>query len=229
MAIALVQKSTVGEFAGTISAACTLTGVTSGNTLLLLVSHANFDATGGGVTASDAQGAYSADQEIEGSRYSCDILRLSLANAGTHLATSTAKFGTGANSYGQAILTEWSGLSALDQVAGNSSAASTGPVSTGATAALATSSDLAVSIACAGAAETGWGTPSGYTSIYQDLTNNNLATSIAYLVLSSSSGVTSNFGMMGGSTAWVAINAAYMPTVSGSGENGAQMMIGMGR
>jgi len=33
---------------------------------------------------------------------------------------------------------------------------------------------------------------------------------------------------MGGSTAWVAINAAYMPTVSGSGENGAQMMIGMG-
>jgi len=110
VAIALVQKSTVGEFAGTISAACTLTGVTSGNTLLLLVSHANFDATGGGVTASDAQGAYSADQEIEGSRYSCDILRLSLANAGTHLATLQRSFGTGANSYGQAILTECQGF-----------------------------------------------------------------------------------------------------------------------
>ena len=131
MSIALVQKSSVGQFAGTISTTCTLTGVTSGNTLLLISSHANFDSTGGGVTASDGQGAYTTDGEIGGTTFTCDILRLAGANAGTHTVTVTSKFGTAVNAQGQAILSEWSGLLSPDQIANGNSGDSTGPVSTG--------------------------------------------------------------------------------------------------
>jgi hypothetical protein len=73
-----------------------------------------------------------------------------------------------------------------------------------------------------------WGTPAGYTSIYQDLTTSRLATSIAYKLASGTSAVTSNFGTMGGAVNWVAAQALYLPSVSGSGENGIQMMMGMG-
>src|ERR1700735_4514591 len=89
VAIAYVQKSSIGQFAGTSSTTCTLTGVTVGNTLTLISSHANFDSSGGGVSAVDGQGAYTQDSEIGGTTFTCDILRLSAANAGTHTVTGS--------------------------------------------------------------------------------------------------------------------------------------------
>src|SRR6478735_6242598 len=41
----VVQQSAVGKFTGSLNATCTLNGVTAGNSLFVLVSHANGDGS----------------------------------------------------------------------------------------------------------------------------------------------------------------------------------------
>jgi hypothetical protein len=210
------------------STTATLNGVTVGNTLILLATHLNGDATGGGVNCADAQATYSpADIETTGSRYSCTALSLFGANAGTHACVVTAKFGTATNSFGQCVLTEWSGMSAFD-VGSGATATSAGPLSTGASAGLGSTTDVVIALALVDSAQTGWGTPAGYTLIYQDLTAAKLATSFAYKILSANTPVTTSFGTMGASAQWVATQALYLPTAGAIGRNSAQMMQGMG-
>jgi hypothetical protein len=235
--MALVQTSAVSYFAATLATSTTLTGVTSGNTLILLVTHANFSANNGStiISASDSQGTYGIDQESGGARYSCDMMRLPSANAGTHTVTATANYGTAANSFGQMVLTEWSGLNTYDASTGvdNEGSQNTGPVSSGATGLLSSAADVAIAISLLGDQTgsypvSGWGTPSGWISIYQDTTNNHLPTSMAYKVLSSNAGVAANFGTLATAGEWAAIISAYTPSGGGGGANGRQMMLGMG-
>jgi len=223
--VSLIQTSAVGYFAATLATTVTLSGVASGNTLILLVTHANFDATNGStiIVASDSQGTYGIDQENGGSRFSCDIMRLSTANAGTHTVTATAQYGTSANSYGQAILTEWSGLNTFDTGTGvdQESTQNTGPVSSGATGTLGSSTDLAIAVSCLGDQSGtypvgGWGTPSGWTNIYQDTTNNHFPTSVAYKQLASNAAVTANFGTLATAGEWVANVSTYLPASAAS-------------
>jgi hypothetical protein len=228
MSIALVQTSAYVKFVGTLSVGTTLTGVSSGNTLILIVAHANYSATNAAnvISATDAQGSYLIDQETTGGRFSCDIMRLANANAGTHTVTATANYGTAANSFGGLVLTEWSGIQGYDTGTGvdQESTSNTGPVATGSTGTLSTASDMAIALAILAQ-----GTPSGFTNIELDTVS--VATySAAYKALSSNAGASANFGTVSPAGEWCCNIACYVPLGSGggAGRNGAEMMMGMG-
>jgi hypothetical protein len=143
MSITPVQTSAPGAFNGSLTASTTLTGVTAGNTILLLAMHADTAGTAPNLSASDAQGSYSADVDASsgGGVARTKIFRLANANAGTHTISVTASSGLAANSEGAVVALEVPPV-VLDQ--SNTAGGNSTTPSVAATAALSATGELAI-------------------------------------------------------------------------------------
>lgn len=213
MSLAPIQISTPSNFAGSLSATTTLTGVTAGNHIILLAMHGDLGGSGPTLSASDGQGAYGVDVLSGGGGGVARTVafRLTNAAAGTHTIVCTASGGTTANSVGTTVAIEVPPV-ILDQssVNGGSSAAA----SVAATAALHTTNELALAAIFHGALLNGGGTfpPAGGTGSYTSLAHLHDGDA-DYQVLTSTAGVGADWGTMTNSSKWTALVAAYMAAV----------------
>jgi hypothetical protein len=221
MAIALVQQSTTGSYAGgSLSASATLSGVTSGNTLISIICHLDEGGTTPTFTLSDGQGTYAQDSTALGTYESVVIGSLFTANSGSHTVTGTAGSGTTSNSFGRIILTEWSGIatSGQDQASSNIYNNNITQPTTGTTAGLATSSDLIIAALSFGNVSTGGtfpptGGPGTYTSLMSAQAYGFGFGDMDYqIIASSSAGVSAAWGTLSNSGKGAAAIMTYKPT-----------------
>ncbi len=214
MSLAPVQISTPSNWAGSLSATTTLTGVTAGNHIILLAMHGDLGGNGPTLAASDAQGSYGIDVLSAGGLGVARTVAFRLANAtaGTHTIVCTASTGTGANSVGTTVAIEVPPV-VLDQssVAGGASTAA----SVSATAALSTTNELALAAIFHGALLNGGGTfpPTGGTGAYISLAHLHDGDA-DYQLLTSTAGVGADWGTMTNSSKWTALVAAYKAVVA---------------
>lgn len=209
MSLVPIQISTPSNFAGSLSATTTLTGVTAGNHIILLAMHGDLGGTGPSLSASDGQGAYSIDVLSAGGLGVARTVafRLAAATSGTHTIVCTASGGTTANSVGTTVAIEVPPV-ILDQSSVNGGSSTAASVAV--TAALATTSDLALAAIFHGALLNGGGTfpPTGGTGAYISLAHLHDGDA-DYQVLTSTAGVGADWGTMTNTSKWTALVAAY--------------------
>lgn len=215
MTIAIVQVGTAAVFGGaSLTATCTLTGVTPGNTILAFVNHIDEGSAGGTMSVTDGT-SYTQDEGfLLGSTVFSGIFRLSSVGSGTHAVAGTCSAGTSANSQGSVQAIEVSGLiaSPLDQFTVGHSLSSTTPA-TGSTGPLALANELLVTTLCINGSATGatWpptGGPGVYLSAYNGLAINE--TGNAYQInAAGTSAVSAAAGTLGAAAAWVMSLATY--------------------
>lgn len=206
-AVTLVQVSAPAAIDTVTSTNLVLNGVAAGNTLMTFCGVNSF--AGSTTISVDDGGAYT---EIVGVGYYSNTARLSIharqsVTAGNKTATATFS----RTVYGRCVLTEWSGLAAINtgtDVPATASANSTSPA-VGPTAALSTSNMLIIAGATGGGASWSGATSpsSGYTTIYADLTNAYTASIFNYKVVSATTAVSANWGTIA-SDNWGAVIAA---------------------
>lgn len=211
-----VQTSTPGAFGGSLTASTTITGVTAGNTILVLAMHGATDGSGPTLSASDAQGSYTADvtSGSGGGVARTVCFRLSNAASGSHTISVVASGGAAANSIGEVVAIEVPPC-VLDQsnIAGGTGTA----VSVTATAALAGISELAfaalfhVNLSVGGGTYPPTGGPGTYTAIHHSTANQSDSN---YQVLSTASGVGANWGTLSTSGKYTALVAVYKPAIA---------------
>lgn len=211
-----VQISTPGAFGGSLTASTTLTGVTQGNTLLVVAMHGATDGSGPSLSASDSQGTYNIDvASTSGLGVARTVIfRLPNANSGSHTISVVASGGAAANSIGEVIALEMPPC-ALDQssVSGGSGTA----ISVAATAALSGANEFAiaalfhVNISAGGGTYPPTGGPGTYTAIHHSTANQSDSN---YQVLSSSSGVGANWGTLTTSGKYTALVGVYKPSTT---------------
>lgn len=210
---AVVQVSTKGAFSNNTTASATLTGVTAGNTLLAVVTHHNNQSNGAGTTVSDGT-AYTNDLFKAGSggdsgAFSLEVFRLDNAGAGSHTATTTASFGT--TGYGQIILIEASGLIASPTDATVSSNGNSTHPSSGTTATLAQSVELAIAVMTTDASSVAGETnpPSGWTSNYNDTSTGSNTLSINSQITAATTALSASWGTLTTACQWIAGIVTY--------------------
>jgi hypothetical protein len=213
---ALVQTSALAQFAGSLSATATLSGVASGNALLFTMAHQDFSIANPSMSFS---AGYSADLLV----YYNSVLALAIGSrfgvaGGSVSVTATASTGTPSNSDGALVLQEWSGLIGLDQIASHS-AASAAPTSS-ATPALSGSNDLILT-ALVGQQSLAGGTfpPTGGPGPYSTIQSSpaGLLLDMDYQSISgSNAAVSASWGTISTATHWLAGIVAYQ---SGSSVN----------
>lgn len=207
--VAIVQASTPSNWAGSLSATTTLTGVTAGNHIILLAMHGDLGGNNPSLSCSDGQGAYSVDVLSGGGGgvARTAAFRITNATAGTHTIVCTASGGTTANSVGTTVAIEVPPV-VLDQssVAGGSSAAA----SVAATAALVATNELALAAIFHGALLSGGGTfpPTGGTGTYTSLAHIHNGDADSQ-VLTSTAGVGADWGTLTNVSKWTALVAVY--------------------
>jgi len=216
MTQSIVQISTARNWnnSATPTTAPSLTGVTALNDLVLLVVVITYVAgtTAADLTASDAQGSYSQDcaepyYSIGGNLALAAIFRLKQANSGTHTVTVTTT--NGSASYGWAQLVEVSGdaNAAVDTTAVNSGSSTT--PSCGPTSALAQANEIAFSAIGGYSTFTAWNEPSGWTNISNTSSGSFAPYSFDYIVTTTNTALTANYGTISASQNWGGCIATY--------------------
>jgi hypothetical protein len=218
---AIVQISAKGLFSNATTATCTLTGVTSGNTIAAFVNHYNSAGSGSGTTVSDGT-SYTNDIRIPGHGgasgfSSLEVFQLLSAAAGTHTIVSTAAVAV--NGFGQMVCMELSGLSSspFDQSASSSNNSTTPSV--GPTGTLAVSSELCFAVYCnPGVATTGITNPptpaSTWVSQYADSSTADLPLYIASLISPSTAALSASWGTLSTSGQWIAAIVTFQPAAA---------------
>lgn len=209
-----VQIGTPAAFGGSLTATANITGVTAGNTILVIAMHGATDGAGPTLSASDAQGTYTADvTSSAGLGVARTVLfRLSNATAGSHSIAVVASGGAAASSKGEVVALEVPPC-VLDQssVSGGNGTA----ISVSATAALAGTNELAiaalfhVNLSAGGGTYPPTGGPGAYTAIHHSTANQSDSN---YQVLSSASGVGADWGTLTTAGKYTALVGVYKPT-----------------
>lgn len=211
----IVQISAPAAFGGGLTASPSLSGVTAGNTILVVAMHGATDGSGPSLSGSDSQGSYSIDVASTSGLGVARTVILKLANAaaGSHAISVVASGGTPANSIGEAIAIEVPPC-VLDQ--SNISGGNGTAISVAATAALAGTNELAiaalfhVNLSSGGGTYPPTGGPGTYTALHHSTANQSDSD---YQVLSSASGVGANWGTLTTAGKYTALVAVYKPTI----------------
>lgn len=211
MSLTPVQIGTPAAFNGSLTATASLTGVTQGNTILVIAMHGATDGAGPTLSASDAQGSYTADvtSGSGGGVARTVIFSLANASAGSHSIAVVASSGAAANSKGEVVALEMPPCT-LDQssIAGGNAAA----ISVAATASLADAGEFAiaalfhVNLSSGGGTYPPTGGPGTYTAIHHSTANQSDSN---YQVLSNTSGVGANWGTLSVSGKYTALVGVY--------------------
>lgn len=215
MSLTPVQISTPSGFGGTLSASTTLTGVTAGNTILVVVTHGDRGGNSPSLPVSDGQGSYTADVTTTagGGVARVVIARLANANAGTHTISTTASAGTAAQSIGEIVALEVSPVT-LDQ--SNIAGGTTGTTpSVSATATLAGTGELALAGLYFDGLSAGGGTfpPTGGPGTFTEIVAHTNQSDTAYQVSTSTAGVGAAWGTFTQSSKWAAAIGVYKAVV----------------
>ena len=214
MAITVVQVSTVANWVGGTTASPSLTGVTSGNTLIAVYSLASFFSPPGSVSVNDGS-AYSIEnsQTVTGdTTYNCGIARLGNVGAGTHTAVCTSN---GASTYGNAILVEVSGIQNVvaDKLA-NNTGSSTTPTS-GSTGTLSQANEIIFSVLVADSSLSGFTyPPTGYTGLFQD--SGFCPGAACYQIVAANTALNTSWGTASTTTNWGACAATLLALAAGT-------------
>lgn len=223
MSIALVQTSTPAAFSGTSSAATTLNGVTSGNTIIVIVAHVDTNGGAPTFTTVDSQSqtvnqdafAKNTAQGASGAL----ICSLYSANSGTHTITATAST-DGAESQGYVVAMEFSGIAAsgFDKKSTNTGQSQT--PTTGNTSALTVGNELVVcALAYFNGGAGGTYPPTGGTGTYTSVVNHTSGSQTYdgdYQIdtTNSTSAVSAAWGTITASGKWAACVATYEPATT---------------
>lgn len=233
----VVQSSTVGKFSGSLTATATLTGVTAGNALIMLVTHFNGDASPTGGTTSCYDGAvHNAGTKFAfGQRTTASSSRVAEIHykmsviAGTHAVDSVAGFGTAANSSGQVQLLEISGLdgSQLVDATGSSANNTNSPQAT--TGTLSIANQICFSVIMGVTALTGATVPPAsaqttFHTTYSDLGASELATVFAWGTVSVTTAINANWSTLNSTT----LTAVALATFKSQASGGFTMVADMG-
>lgn len=211
MALTPVQISVGAAFSG-LTATDSLTGVTVGNDILVVVTHGDTGGSGPSLACTETQGGtYTLDVDANGGLGTarCQIWHLPTATAGAHNISVVASSGVAGNSIGRIICLEVPPVT-LDK--SNTAGGAASAVAVAATAALAASGDLAIAGMLQVNLSIGGGTfpPTGGTGVYTVLkkaTANQCDTD--YQVLTSAAGVGANWGTITNSGKYAAMVGAY--------------------
>lgn len=208
----VVQSSAAVEFLGdAASKDLSLTGVTSGNTILVAVSLAVFTSAEPTITVDDGT-PYTNDIEVwlnpATERKKVAIFRLHNVSAGAKTITVSFSGPSSANVYGAMAAHEVSGLqNAAPDKTMSATGTSTTPV-TSASGVLTQANNFVIGAVMAQFA--GIDLPSGYTNLYlDDLTSGVPPNSHDYDNVSSTSSVTISWGTLAASSDWAAVGAVY--------------------
>lgn len=214
MTIAIVQSVTA-VFSSSTSATATLTGVTAGNDIIVVVNHGDFGSAGGATTVSDGTSYTQDDGFLLASAYFSGIFSLDSVSAGTHAVVATCSAGTGANSYGAICAYEVSGLTAspLDQATTPGHSLSSTTPAVGPSGTLAQANEIIFTAVISSGTTTGitWpptGGPGAFTSDYNNLAST--LNAIAHQIQTvGTSALTVSAGTMNSAQGWVMPLATY--------------------
>ncbi len=220
--MAFVQKSTsTGSFGGTNSATpgAMSAGATAGNLLVLGWGHQQFDSN----TVAMAATGYSSAGSINAPTplSACGILYKVAAGGETNATANSTTAGAAGSSFGDALLAEFSGLSATPYVSADSATNQNNgtTLTVSSSNPLSESSGLAVA-SFAGNASLAGGTwpPAGWTSLLADPAGGN--TNLAYLIFSSNAQLTASIGTISSGCRMVATLSIFKTAqVLGGGAN----------
>lgn len=212
MSVSPVQISTSTSFAGTLSATTTLTGVTAGNTIVVVTMHVDLGGNSPVISVTDGT-VYTTDATVgSGGASKAQISRLAAVSGGTHTIVVTASTGTASQSKGRVIALELPPV-VLDEI--NTGGGSGTAASVAATATLAGIGELAIAGLYYDSIASGGGTfpPVGGPGVYTEIVSKLNGSDAVYQVLSTAAGVGVDWGTFTVTSKWAAAIAVYAAAV----------------
>ncbi len=211
---AQIQTSSIDKFTASLTASVTLTGVVAGNSIIVLVSHANYDFDGAGCSVSDGTAYSLAVRQSFANASTAEIFYLHNVASGSHTITATALFGTAGNSNGQMVAIEVENLlnAAPDKI--TSATAESNAPATGSSGTLTQVHNFVATILMDDypAENFAGGTwpMATYTSVINDLTGAEVPTAAGYKVVAATTAVSADLGGITSALAnWAAALAVF--------------------